>query len=38
MTFHGGYKEQILFDFWDTKTIPCKFLILEIENKNKILK
>ncbi|CAF1403758.1 unnamed protein product [Adineta steineri] len=21
MTFHGGYKEQILFDQWDTKTL-----------------
>lgn len=22
MSFHAGYKELILFDFWRTKTIP----------------
>jgi len=26
MTFHGGYNEQILFDFWETKTIPLFLL------------
>jgi len=26
MTFHGGYKEQILFDFWETNTIGAFLL------------
>jgi hypothetical protein len=25
MTLHGGYKETILFDSWDTKTVGGKY-------------
>ena len=26
MTFHGGFKEQILFDQWNTQTVGGKYI------------
>ena len=31
MSFHGGYSETILFDFWNTSTIPSKLLHILID-------
>ena len=28
MSFHGGYSETILFDFWNTSTVPSTQLFL----------
>lgn len=28
MTFHGGYKETILFETWETKTVGGEYLFV----------
>jgi hypothetical protein len=33
MTFHGGFKEKILFDQWDTNTLGGNHLFLFKKNK-----